>query len=140
MQIYGVGHLACLFRDYNIKYFGGVLPLPMFEITESYKFFGYFHSNIWNNTTVDPLIQISGLWDYSEAQIRDIMVHEMIHYYLAYKGIDTTASHGLYFHQYAARFNRDYGMHITVTIDYNEYKRNKNISTFKFWLLKLFSD
>ena len=138
MKIYGIPHLMCAFRDYNNSYFNGVLPMPEFEITDSYKFFGYFHSNIYNNTIVNPLIQISGIWDYTESQFRDILVHEMIHYYLAYTGRDIIGSHGDEFMSVAHKLNHDYGLNITETINYDEYTRREGTSKLKLWLSKLF--
>ena len=138
MIIYNIAHLRCAFRDYNNCYFGGVLPMPEFEITDSFKFFGYFHSNIYNNTTVNPLIQISGNWEYSESQFRDILVHEMIHYYLAYTGRDIVGSHGTEFMNMAYRLNHDYGLNITETINYDEYTRREGTSKLKYWLSQLF--
>lgn len=138
MRIYGVAHLRCAFRDYNKRYFDGVLPEPDFEITDSFKFFGYFHSNIYNNTTVDPLIQISGNWEYTENQFRDILVHEMIHYYLAYTGRDIVGSHGTEFERMSRALNLNHGLHITPTIDYDGYTRRKGTSFFRYWLARLF--
>lgn len=138
MIIHNIAHLRCAFRDYNNCYFGGVLPMPEFEITDSFKFFGYFHSNIYNNTTVNPLIQISGNWEYSESQFRDILVHEMIHYYLAYTGRDIVGSHGTEFMSMAYRLNHDYGLNITETINYDEYTRREGTSKLRYWLSQLF--
>lgn len=138
MTIYGIPHLRCAFRDYNDSYFGGILPMPEFEITDSFKFFGYFHSGICNGTTVNPLIQISGNWDYTESQFRDILVHEMIHYYLAYTGRDLVGSHGSEFISLAYKLNREHGLNITETINYDEYTRRKGTSILMYWLAKLF--
>ena len=112
--------------------------MPEFEITDSFKFFGYFHSNIYNNTTVNPLIQISGNWEYSESQFRDILVHEMIHYYLAYTGRDLVGSHGGEFMTLAYKLNREHGLNITETINYDEYTRREGTSKLRYWLSQLF--
>jgi len=138
MIIYGSAHLACAFRQYNAEYFGGILPVPDFEVTDSFKYFGYFSSDIWDNTTINPLIQISGNWEYTENQFRDILVHEMIHYYLAYTGKDTVGSHGIEFKSLANELNHKYGLNITETICYNEFTRKKGTSILMYWLALLF--
>ena len=138
MIIYGISHLKCAFRNYNNDYFNGILPMPDFEIIDSFKYFGYFHSNIYNGTTVNPLIQISGNWEYEENQFRDILVHEMIHYYLAYTGRDIIGSHGSEFMSLAYKLNHDYGLNITDTINCDEYTRRKGTSILMYWLSKLF--
>lgn len=138
MIVYSVAHLRCAFRDYNKRYFDGILPVPAFEITDSFKFFGYFYSNIFNNTTVDPVIRISGNWEYTENQFRDILVHEMIHYYLAYTGKDIVGSHGAEFQRMSRALNLNHGLHITETIDYDGYTRRKGTSLLKYWIARLF--
>lgn len=138
MIIYGAAHLACAFRQYNKEYFGGMLPVPDFEVTDSFKYFGYFRSDILDNTTINPLIQISGNWEYTENQFRDILVHEIIHYYLAYIGKDTAGSHGIEFKSLAHELNHKYGLNITETICYNEFTRKKGTSILMYWLALLF--
>jgi predicted SprT family Zn-dependent metalloprotease len=127
-----------MFRNYNEKYFDNILPMPDIEITSSFKYFGLFTSEIENDTTVNPLIQISGQYDYKPAQIRDILIHEMIHYYLTYNGVEIDELHGKEFHRLAKMFNKQYGMHITATIDESKYKRRKGSSWLKYQFSKLF--
>lgn len=112
--------------------------MPKFEIIDSFKYFGYFYSSIFNNTTVNPLIQISGNWEYKEYQFRDIFVHEMIHYYLAYTGRDVIGGHGAEFQKMAYQFNCKYGLNVTATIDYAGYTRKKGTSKIRYWLSQLF--
>ena len=138
MIIYNTAQLECMFRQYNKDYFDGTLPIPKFEIIDSFKYFGYFYSSIFNNTTTNPLIQISGNWEYKDHQFRSIFVHEMIHYYLAYTGKDIESGHGVEFKRMAHEFNRKYGLNITETINYNEYTRRKGTSKIKYWLSQLF--
>ena len=130
--------LRCMFHDYNDEYFDGCLPMPELEVIHSFRYFGYFKSDICDNTTVNPVIQISDQYEYSSEQLRDIFVHEMIHYYLAYMGIDVKANHGKEFHKMARKFNRDYKMNITETINMDEYTRRKGTSWLRYSLAKLF--
>ena len=128
INVISEAQLRSLFRTFNDEYFDGVLPMPDFEITKSFRYFGYFMSDIEDNTTVNPLIKISGQYEYTESQLRDVFVHEMIHYYLAYMGIDVKGSH-----------SRDlYKMHITETINMNEYTRREGTSWLGYTLAKLF--
>ena len=117
MQIYGVGHLACLFRDYNIKYFGGVLPTPYFRIMHEVDLLGYFTYSPYSVPGTTEVIDISDFYDYDIDQLRDILVHEMIHYYLTYTGVEVYPSHGPAFLNMAQRLNLAYGMNITPIID-----------------------
>ena len=138
MSIYNTAQLRCIFREFNEQFFDNCLPMPDFEIMHSFKFFGYFSTDICNNTTVNPVIKISDNYEYTELQLRDVFVHEMIHYYLAYTGRDIVCSHGYEFISMADRFNRIYGTNITETININEYERREGTSWFKYMLCKLF--
>ena len=64
------------------------------------------------------------------------LCHEMIHYYLAYFGIDRSCKHGKKFNEMAARLNASFGLHITPTVDLSEYKRRKGTPSISYWFVK----
>lgn len=127
------------FHLYNLNYFGNLLPAPNFKVRHSYRTLGYFsceyddYGNMFNQT-----IEVSDYYDYTESQLRDILVHEMIHYYLAYKGIDPQCNHGKDFNNMADKFNKTYKMNITSTIDLSPYTIKKGNSKLMFTLSTLF--
>ena len=127
------------FHRFNTEYFCGVLPFPKFKVRHSFRTLGYFsceydsHGNMFNEC-----IEISDNYDYSESQFRDILVHEMIHYYLAYMGIDTRCTHGSEFKKMSSEFNTKYGMNITSTIDLTPYNIKEGKSKLMFTLSTLF--
>jgi hypothetical protein len=132
-------HLVASFYLYNDEYFGGVLPFPKFKVRHSFRTLGYFSceydetEDMFNQT-----IEISDNYDYTESQFRDIFVHEMIHYYLAYMGIDPQCHHGKDFRKMASEFNSKYGMNITSTIDLTPYSIKKGKSKLMYTLSTLF--
>ena len=138
MVILSESRLKCLFIDYNEEYFEGSLPMPEIVIFHSSKYFGYFKCDFCNGEVVNPVIKISDKYHYKPNQLRDILVHEMVHYYLAYFGIDIKAKHGIELNNMARELNRTYGMHITETIDDREYKKNKKAGVFNRIMSKLF--
>jgi predicted SprT family Zn-dependent metalloprotease len=77
-------------------------------------------------------------YDFTPKQFEDILVHEMIHYYLAYFGIDKSCSHGREFKKMAKRLNQAYGLNITKTLDISQYKRRKGTPSISYWLAKWF--
>lgn len=127
------------FFEYNTMYFGGVLPFPKLKIRHSFRTLGYFsceydsYGNMFNEC-----IEMSDNYDYTDSQFRDILVHEMIHFYLAYMGIDTRCSHGSEFRKMASEFNTKYGMNITSRIDLTPYTIKKGKSKLMFTLSTLF--
>jgi predicted SprT family Zn-dependent metalloprotease len=74
------------------------------------------------------VLEISKRYNYTESQLRDIMVHEMIHYYLAYTGKDIKMKHGKEFEKMANHLNKKYGLNITATIDTNLYDKKPSFT------------
>ena len=124
------------FRDYNALYFNGELPLPQFGLLKSYRTCGYFSCNkiIGRRRLKRPKIEISCRFDWEESSFQDVMVHEMIHYYLAYKHIDHELTHGEAFQTMSQDLNRRFGLHIAEKVDCSQFKPSSTASVFLFTL------
>ena len=70
--------------------------------------------------------------------IRNVLVHEMIHYYIAYNKIEDNEDHGVEFMKLAESLNRKYGLSITRKIDASSFKRNEKASKISWFFTKLF--
>lgn len=68
----------------------------------------------------DFAISISGYYDLTADELEDVMVHEMIHYSIAYSGLIDTAPHGTLFRTLMADFNERFGRHITISAHMRE--------------------
>lgn len=135
-------NMLLVFDECNLKFFEGKLLFPQFELLHSFRICGYFHYNKggwFDKTLYDPTISMTDYYDFTEEQFVDIMVHEMIHYYLAYFGIDRGCHHGKNFKEMAARLNESYGLHVTKILDLTQYKRREGTSALSYWLAKNFS-
>lgn len=130
------------FDKCNMKYFEGKLPFPMFDLLHSFRTCGYFHCDyeyIWfSKKLFNFCISITDYYDFTQKQFEDIFVHEMIHYYLAYFGLDKSCSHGREFKKMAKRLNQTYGLNITKTLDISQYKRRVGTPSISYWLAKWF--
>lgn len=126
------------FQAFNHEYFNDELPIPRILIRHSYRTLGYFRCDLDGYTIIEPTIEMSDSYDYTESQFRDILVHEMIHYYLVYKGIDMACKHGKEFKKMSSKFNSKYGMNITSTIDLTHYNIREGNSKFMYKLLTFF--
>ena len=60
-------------------------------------------------------IRISTAFDLSVAEWEDVIIHELIHYYIAWSGIKDTSVHGTEFRKIMADINARYGRHISVS-------------------------
>lgn len=60
-------------------------------------------------------MRISQRYDLSLQDFEDTIIHEMIHYYIAYKGIKDTSSHGNVFRKMMADINSRFNRHISIS-------------------------
>ena len=124
------------FHAFNEEYFDGVLPIPNIKITKAYKYVGRFSCQVnSNNEYCNFLIEMTNNFDYTFEQVRDVLVHEMIHFYLVYVGEDPKCTHGKKFKKMAKKFNDEYGMNIDTRININDYilRKGRSKLLLKFW-------
>lgn len=135
-EVPNIFNLMWLFDECNQNYFGGMLPTPNIEIIDTTKKLGYFTAlfDRYGNLR-EPKIQISGRYEFSEKRLKDVLVHEMIHYYLAYIKADIRLTHGNAFICMANELNRNYNLNITETYDVSDMVKIKKEN----WFTKLFS-
>ena len=127
------------FHLYNLDYFDNYLPAPNFKVRHSFRTLGYFSCEYDEDGCMfNQTIEVSDNYDYTESQLRNIIVHEMIHYYLALIGKDIECTHGKEFKKMANEFNKKYGMNITSKIDLTPYNIKKGKSKLMFTLSTLF--
>jgi len=135
-------NMLLTFDECNMKYFEGKLLFPQFGLLHSYRTCGYFHCNyqqvMFKRELYDYKISITDYYDFTEKQFVDIMVHEMIHYYLAYFGLDKRCKHGRKFKEMTEQLNRKYGLNITTTLDISQYKRREGAPSLSYWFVKIF--
>ena len=128
------------FEEYNNLYFNGELPLPRFGLLKSYMTCGYFSCKkiIGKRKLRGQRIDISCYYDWEEEGLRDILVHEMIHYYLAYTGKDRNCRHGKAFKEMAGIFELNYKINIESHVDLSQYRRREGTPLLDYWWSKLF--
>lgn len=139
-MVANLGNMAETFDRYNILYFEGKLPAPQFDLLHSFRTCGYFQytkGGWFDKTLYDPTIFITDYYDFTEGQFKDIMVHEMIHYYLAYFGLDKSCSHGRKFKKMAKRLNQSFNLNVTKKLDTSKYERRKGTSFVSYWLSQI---
>ena len=86
------------FDEYNKKYFGGILPFTSLVVEPRLNVYGVFSYN-----TLVPkekrkyTIRVNGSLGWHEDTLQRLLVHEMVHLYIAHKGFFHLFSHGLHF-------------------------------------------
>ena len=117
------------FCECNEEYFDCELPIPELAQLHGPRTFGYFEytkGGWFDKGVYSPIISMTDYYDFTPRQFRDIMVHEMIHFYLALNGKDRICHHGKQFKAMARQLNKTYRLHITPTLDISQYKKNPN--------------
>ena len=127
------------FVDYNELYFECELPFPNIKIIHSYKNLGICTCKFddYDNIT-EVTIGISDNYDFTEEQFDDVLLHEMIHYYLAWTKQDVRLTHKNEFKSMMKLFNELYGTNISIKTNVTNFKLNKNKKSFLSKLLALF--
>ena len=108
------------FSHFNAVIFNSQLPPVPIELSRATSFQGactYRRKRglLGRMQKYDFRIRISTAMEMSEAELEDVLIHEMIHYYIGVKGIKDSSTHGNVFRSMADDINRRYGRHITVS-------------------------
>lgn len=131
-------YIMSLFSKYNIDYFQSELPFPEFKIIHSYRKIGEYRAYVIPDGHYGDVLSISDNYEYTESQLRDIIVHEMIHMYLMHFGIDKKCSHGKDFKNMMNDLNDRYGLRIRTRSNTDEYQLKEGRSEFMKTLCTLF--
>ena len=141
-----IENMTTVFKECNEKYFNNSLPRPRFAVMHSWAKSGEF---VYEPRKTDKgrilkrSIYMTDCFDFTEKQFRDIMAHEMIHYFIAWNHIKDDDDHGTEFMKMAERLNKEHGFNITKKIDVcpkehtPKNKTHKLLIKIKSFLLKL---
>lgn len=106
------------FRRFNSLIFDEGLPRPRFRMTHARTFRGklvYSVRTVWGRRKADDFeMRISLDFDLPRTEWEDVVIHEMIHLHIAYRGIKDSSSHGPKFRSMMSEINRTHGRHICV--------------------------
>ena len=108
------------FEEFNRLMFGGKLPMLPIELSDAKTFLGVCvykrKRTLWGKTVCyDFKLRINTRIDLAEEEVEDIIIHEMIHYYIGLNRIEDTSSHGRVFRQMMNEINERFGRHIRVS-------------------------
>ena len=108
------------FEKFNALCFDGVLPAIPVKMVRARSFLGkvtYRRERDFfglSERNVDFTMRISSLFDLPGREWEDVVLHEMIHYYIALRGIRDSSAHGPEFRRMMERINSGYGRSVTV--------------------------
>ncbi|WP_288293074.1 SprT-like domain-containing protein [uncultured Porphyromonas sp.] len=107
------------FDKFNHQYFQGSLPQPGFTISPTRRQMGGFSyaAEKRGSTTIytEQRIQLTNFYKLTEREYQNILLHEMVHYYIHFHQIKDTSAHGKVFRSLIDQLNNEYGWEVTIT-------------------------
>lgn len=98
------------FNEYNKKYFNGSLTKPKFSTYVSETSMGIFNVSERNNKTKLTILIARNI-NFNEEELRDTLLHEMIHLYV-YQNFGFSKKHNGHFADKMNELNQKYGFDI----------------------------
>ena len=115
-----VDYLRHAFEHYNALIFDGKLPVPKLKWSRAKTRLGQMackRKTSWGRTKYyDFTISVSNYYKLTKEEIDDVLIHEMIHYSIAYTGLKDTSAHGIVFRGMMDKINRTFNRHITISV------------------------
>lgn len=108
------------FEHFNCLCFEGKLPTPPIRLGRSRRVLGCVsykqrRGADGKKETFDYVLRISACFNLKKCDMDDVILHEMIHYYILVNGIQDTSKHGQVFRKMMNDINRQHGTHITIS-------------------------
>ena len=109
-----------IFDKYNKLCFDGKLPMPRIRIGHAKNYLGQLRYKMnkdkdGKRTYYDFSLNISKLYEMDQQKLEDVVIHEMIHYYIHYNQIQDTSSHGVVFRKMMNDINTRFQRNITIS-------------------------
>lgn len=116
------------FRTFNHDYFDGRLPEPGLKTGKSRTRLGTMSckraTRLGRTHAYGFTITLSNYYDQPERGFQNVLLHEMIHYAIAYTGLKDTSTHGVVFRGMMDALNRRYGWNIAVRTSVSGLRSN----------------
>lgn len=98
--------------EFNRLMFGGRLPALPIELCDAKGFLGQLACN---RQKTEFRMRINTRIDLTQDALDDVIIHEMIHYFIAYHRLIDTGPHGHIFRSIMESINANHGRHIQVS-------------------------
>ncbi len=126
------------FEEFNRLLFAGQLPMPRICLSDAKSFLGTCRFKRRRRAdgkveNFDFSLRINRRIEMTEAVLEDTIIHEMIHYYIAFNQLTDTSSHGTLFRGLMEGVNERFGRHLTISHHPTEEQRKQAVDTRKRW-------
>ena len=107
------------FNQFNSQIFNGVLPEPRFKLTRARTFRGKLvykiRRKLLKTENYDFEMRMSVIFDLPQPEWEDVVIHEMIHLFIAVKNLKDSSSHGPVFRKMMNDINRTHSRNIKIS-------------------------
>ena len=116
-----IPYIQSRFDEFNARYFSGQLPPVPIRLSHAKGFLGKLtftrrkQGLFRGYRNEDFVLRINVRIDLPEPLIEDTILHEMIHYFIAFNQLKDTSIHGQLFRREMARINAEGNRHITIS-------------------------
>ena len=143
-----IAYVEKKFEEFNRLMFDGKLPMLPIELSDAKTFLGMCvykrRRTLWGKMVCyDFKLRINTRIDLEKREVEDIIIHEMIHYYIGLNGMADTSAHGRVFRQMMSGINERFGRHIRISHRLTSEQNEQLCGTKKRWrvvALVLFKD
>jgi len=133
-----IDYVSEKYDEYNRLIFGGQLPQIPIRLSDSKSYLGQltFRSRQTADGTTEKYnfcLRVSTRVDLPENELQDIIIHEMIHYFIAYKKWQDTSTHGKIFRKMMNDINSRFGRNINVRYKVRKEQREEFVDPRARW-------
>ena len=124
-----VEYIQHCFDTFNRQYFDNSLPPLPIKLSHAKGFLGKVtfvrkRQGLFRGYKNENFVlRINVRIDLPEEIVQDTILHEMIHYYIAFNQLQDTSAHGRLFRAQMARINQEGNRHISITHRLNEEQK-----------------
>lgn len=126
------------FSEFNLLIFGGTLPKIPVKLSKSKSALGMFKRKYkampdGSQKTVSHYFSFSTHFDLEPALLEDVIIHEMIHYYIFHHKLKDTSPHGRIFRNLMHQINTRHGRNVTISTKTQPEERTGSVNSAKKW-------
>lgn len=114
-----IPYIEAKFDEFNKLIFGSELPRIPIVLGSATRVVGAFsckvRRNFWGKKEYSDLkLRFSKKFDLPEKELEDVIIHEMIHYYIHFKNLKDKSAHGPLFKNLMNQINKTFGRNISI--------------------------
>lgn len=114
-----IPYIEAKFDEFNKLIFGDELPRIPIVLGSATRVVGAFsckvRRNFWGKKEYfDLKLRFSTKFDLPENELEDVIIHEMIHYYIHFKNLKDKSAHGPLFKNLMNQINKNHGRKISI--------------------------